>query len=60
MPQEAYNPECMDPTVKYGGRSVIWAAIFWYSAGPIITLSGQITASDVDILGKVHLWSKCC
>ena len=30
----------------------IWAAISWYSAGPIDTLSGQITASDyVDILG---------
>jgi len=29
----------------------IWAAISWYSAGPIILLSGQITASDyVDIL----------
>ena len=31
---------------------MIWAAISWYSAGPIDTLSGQITASDyVDISG---------
>ena len=31
---------------------IIWAAISWYSAGPIITLNGQIAASDyVDILG---------
>ena len=36
---------------------MIWAAISWYSADPIITLNGQITASDyVDIVGnQVHL-----
>jgi hypothetical protein len=40
--------------VKHGGRSVIiWAAISWYSAGPVITLHGRITANDyVDILGN--------
>jgi hypothetical protein len=39
--QEAYSPECLVPTVKHGGGSVmISAAISWYSAGPIITLSG--------------------
>jgi hypothetical protein len=57
MPQEAYKPACLVPTVKYGGGSVtIWAAISWYSAGPIITLNSQITASDyADILGnQVH------
>ena len=27
-PKEAYNPECLVPTVKHGARSVmIWAAI---------------------------------
>jgi hypothetical protein len=33
-----------------------WTAISWYSAGPIITLKGRITASDhVDSLGnQVH------
>jgi len=30
---------------------MIWAAISWYSAGPIITLNGRITTSDdMDIL----------
>ena len=55
--QEAYNPECLVPNVKHGGGSVIIsAAISWYSAGPIITLNGWITASDyMDILGnQVH------
>ena len=32
---------------------MIWAAISWYSAGPVITLNGQITVSDyMDILGN--------
>jgi hypothetical protein len=54
MPKEAYNPECLVPTVKHGGGSMmIWAAISWYSAGLIITPDCQITASDyVDIVGN--------
>ena len=53
-PKEAYNHECLLPTVKHGDGSVtIWAATSWYSAGPIITLNGQIAASDyVEILGN--------
>ena len=50
-------PECLVPTVKHTGRSVmIWAAISSYSAGPTITLNGWITYCDcVDILGnQVH------
>ena len=32
---------------------IIWAAISWYSAGPLITTNGQINASDyVDILSN--------
>jgi hypothetical protein len=53
-PKKAYSPECLVPTVKHGGGSVmIWAAIFWYSAG---SLKGRITASDyVDIsVNQVH------
>jgi hypothetical protein len=31
-PKEAYNPECLVPTVKHGGGSVmVWAAISWYN-----------------------------
>jgi hypothetical protein len=47
-PKEAYNPECLVPTVKHGGGSVmVWAAISWYSiVGPIITLHGRTTARE--------------
>jgi hypothetical protein len=35
---------------------MIWAAISWYSGGPVITLNGRITAGGcIDILGnQVH------
>jgi len=67
MPEEPYNLECLVSTVKHGGGSVmIWVAISWYSADPIIILNGQITVSDyMDILGsQVHpfiqmLFSNC-
>ena len=46
-PKEAYNPECLVPTVKHGATSVmIWAAISCYRAGPFIVLNGRITAND--------------
>jgi hypothetical protein len=46
IPKEAYNPECLVPTVKHRGGSV----------GRIITLHGRITAREyVDRLGnQVH------
>jgi len=47
MPKKAYNPDCLVQTVKHEGRSVMfWAAIPWYSTGPVITLNGRITTSD--------------
>jgi len=46
-PKEAYIPECLVPSVKQGGGSLkIWAATYWHSAGPIITLKGRLTSSD--------------
>jgi len=37
MPKEAYNSECLIPTVKHGcGTVTIWAAKPCYSAGPLI------------------------
>jgi hypothetical protein len=36
-PKKAYSPENLVPTVTHGGGSMmIWAAISWYSAGPLV------------------------
>ena len=46
-PKETNNPECLVPTEKNGSVSVmIWAAMSWYSVGPIVTRNLRITASD--------------
>ena len=45
-----------------GGSVRIWETIFWYSAGPVVTLYGRITTSDyVDTLGdQVHPVVQIC
>jgi hypothetical protein len=56
-PKEAYNPECLVPTVKHrAGFVMVWATVLWYSLSLIITLHGQITAREyVDRLdNQVH------
>jgi len=41
--------------VKHGdGYVMTWAAVSWYSAGPIITMNGRITASDYTLGNEVH------
>jgi hypothetical protein len=58
-PKEIFNPECLIPTVKHwGGTVIILAAISFYSAGPIITLHGRITASDYVDISRYHLHPK--
>lgn len=45
QPKEAYDPDCLTPTVKHGGGSVmIWAAISWNSLGPAVALHGRVNA----------------
>jgi hypothetical protein len=47
QPKEAFEPDCLLPTVKHGGGSVmIWGAISWKSAGPIVSLHGRINSQD--------------
>jgi hypothetical protein len=58
-PKQAYNPECLVPTVRHRvGSVMVWAAILWYSIllAHITTLHVRITAREhVDRLGKqVH------
>jgi hypothetical protein len=58
MPKEAYNPECLVSTVKYGaGSMTTWAAINWHCAVPKIALSDRITARDYVVHRVVQFFS---
>ncbi|GFW58193.1 transposable element Tcb1 transposase [Trichonephila clavipes] len=52
-PKEAFAPECIVPTVKHGGGSLmVWGAISWRGLGPLVTLHGKVKAAHyVNILG---------
>jgi hypothetical protein len=52
-PMEAYNSECLVPTVKHGGGSVmVWAAISWYSILLVPLLPFVAELLYVDTLGN--------
>jgi hypothetical protein len=54
-PKEAHNPECMVPTVKYGGGSwMVWPAISWYSIllVPLLPFMGKLLQGNT-VCGQV-------
>ncbi|GFV01758.1 transposable element Tcb1 transposase [Trichonephila clavipes] len=56
-PKEAFAPECIVPTVKHvGGSLMVWGAISWRGLGPLVTLHGKVKAAHyVNIVGdQVH------
>jgi hypothetical protein len=61
-PKGAYNLECLVPTVKHGGGSVmVSTAISWSSAGSFITIHGPITVREYVESWVVSgiPWSRC-
>ena len=55
--KEACNVNCLLLTVKLGGGSImIWVTKSWYSADPLIHITGQITVNEyLDILNDAVL-----
>ncbi|GFX32348.1 transposable element Tc1 transposase [Trichonephila clavipes] len=56
QPVQAYDRECLLPTVKFGSGSVmICPAMSWFSAKPIVTIKGRITGKKYrEILAEIR------
>ncbi|CAJ0758085.1 4351_t:CDS:2, partial [Entrophospora sp. SA101] len=46
-PGEAYKEDCIQPTVKFGGGSVMfWGCFGWHGVGPLIVVEGNMDSND--------------
>ena len=53
-PGEAYNQDCIQSTVKFGGGSVMfWGCFGWHGVGPLVVVEGNMNSDDyVNILAN--------
>jgi Transposase/DDE superfamily endonuclease len=53
-PGESYNENCILPTVKFGGGSVMfWGCFGWHGVGPLVVVDGNMNSDDyINILAN--------